>query len=283
MKLTITGSGGMLGRRLCELGRARGHEVCPLDLPDFDLTRPEEAAEILGAGKPDAVIHTAALTDVDACESRVAEAMTINGEAVGPLAQAAREGGAYFLAIGTDYVFDGRKGEPHGTDDATNPETVYGRSKLLGEKLALEEGGAVARLAWLFGPDGKNFVATIAGLLLDGKTLKVVDDQRGTPTFTRDVAGALLDLAEARAEGIWHVCNGGSATWYELAVQIARDMGPSAELRVKPCGTEEYPRPAPRPADSRLDISRFEEAFQAMPPWQDALTRYLKEMGWLAR
>jgi len=266
-----------------ETGWRRGHLVIPVDLPGFDLARPGEAAAILRSEAPDALIHTAALTDVDGCESKEAEAMAINGEAVGPLARAAREMGAYFLAVGTDYVFDGEKGEPYAVDDAPNPQTVYGRSKLLGEGLALEEGGAVARLAWLFGKGGGNFVKSIVGMLQEGRNLKVVNDQKGTPTYTVDAAEALLDLAEARSPGIWHLCNGGWTTWFDFAANIAAAMGLPVEERVKPCTTEEYPRPAPRPADSRLDASRFEGEFHPLPGWANALLRYMEEEEWLRK
>lgn len=257
--------------------------MIPVDLPSFDLAKPEEAAAILRSEAPELVIHGGALTDVDGMEARVEEAMAINGEAVGPLAAAAAEMGAYFLLIGTDYVFDGRKGEPYLELDSPNPQTVYGRSKLLGETLALEAGGAVARLSWLFGPEGGSFVKTIAGLLREGKELKVVDDQRGRPTYSRDAAEAIMDLAEGRAAGIWHICNEGECTWYDFARAIAENLGLSAEERVRPCSTEEYPRPAARPADSRLDTSRLTELIRPMPAWRDALDRYMEEEGWLVK
>jgi dTDP-4-dehydrorhamnose reductase len=281
MRILITGSGGMLGQRLVEAGWRRHHHVIPVDLPGFNLANPQEAAAQIRAEAPDAVIHTAALTDVDACETRVAEAMAINGEALGALARASREMDAYFLAIGTDYVFDGRKGEPYKVDDATNPQTVYGQSKLLGEQLTLEEGGAVARLAWLNGLGGNNFVKTIAGLLAKGRDLKVVDDQLGTPTFTGDAAPALIELAEARGEGVWHICNSGWTTWFDFAQHICAGMGLSPVEYVTACTTAEYPKPAARPADSRLDTSRFEEYFHPLPSWASALTQYMEEEGWL--
>ncbi len=273
----------MLGQRLVELGWRRAHHVIPVDLPNFDLAKPEEAAAIIRAEAPEAVIHTAALTDVDACESRSDEAMAINGLAVGSLAKTALEMGAYFLVIGTDYVFDGDKGEPYTEDDQPNPQTVYGGSKLLGESLALEAGGSVARLSWLFGPGGGNFVKTMVGLLNEGKDLKVVDDQIGRPTFSRDAAAAIMDLTEARAPGIWHISNGGWTSWYEFACAIADGMGLSADDRIRPCSTEEYPRPAARPADSRLDTSLLDKQFSALQAWPEALTQYMEEEGWLAK
>ncbi len=283
MRILVTGSGGMLGRRLVETGWRRGHHVIPVDLPSFDLAKPEEAAAILRAEAPEAVIHGAAYTDVDGCETRIEEAMAINGEAVGPLAAAAAEMGAHFLVIGTDYVFDGGKGEPYLELDPPNPQTVYGRSKLRGETLALEAGGAVARLSWLFGPEGGNFVKTITGLLEDGKELKVVDDQFGRPTYSRDAAEAIMDLVETESAGIWHVCNEGECNWFDFAVAIAENLGLPARDRVRPCTTEEYPRPAPRPADSRLDTSRLTELIRPMPHWRDALNRYMEEEGWLVK
>jgi len=280
-RVLVTGAEGMLGRRLVEEAARRGHAVVGLDRPDFELGRPDEAAALIEAARPDLVIHGAALTDVDGCEAQADLALAINGEASGAVAEAARRAGARCTFISTDYVFDGRKPAPYLEDDAPNPASAYGRSKLLGETRVREAGGSVIRLSWSFGPDGKNFVATIAGMLREGRALKVVDDQRGSPTYTRDAAAAILDVAEAGAEGVFHCCNAGETSWYGFARAIAAGTGRDP-AQLSPCTTAEYPRPAPRPANSRLGGERLATLRgQAMPHWEDALTRYLKEQGWL--
>lgn len=280
-RVLVTGAEGMLGRRLVEEAAQRGHAVIGLDRPGFELGRPEEAAAQIEAARPAWVIHGAALTDVDGCETQAALALAINGEASGAVAAAAQRVGARCYFISTDYVFDGRKPAPYGEDDAPNPASVYGRSKLLGETRVREAGGSVIRLSWSFGPDGRNFVATIAGLLREGRALKVVDDQRGSPTYTRDAAAAILDVAAAGAEGVFHCCNAGETSWYGFARAIAAGIG-SDPAQLSPCTTAEYPRPAPRPANSRLGGERLAALRgQALPRWEDALARYLKEQGWL--
>ena len=282
MRVAITGSGGMLGRRLMEEAAARGHEVHGLDLPAFDLTRPGEAGAMVREIAPELLIHGGAMTDVDGCESAEALALAINGEGSGAMAEAAAALDARCVYVSTDYVFGGNADHPYLEDDPTGPATAYGRSKLMGETRVLAAGGSVLRLSWSFGPDGQNFVRTIAGLLQEGRTLKVVDDQRGAPTYTRDSAKAILDIGEAGGEGIFHCSNAGETTWFGFARAIARGLGLPSE-RVTPCTSEEYPRPAPRPANSRLGGTRLAELRgEAMPPWEDALTRYLDEQGWLA-
>ena len=282
MRVLITGAEGMLGSRLVEEARRRGHAVTGLDQPDFELGRPEAAARQVAAARPELVVHGAAFTDVDACESQEALALAVNGEASGAIAQAARRAGAYCLYVSTDYVFDGRKAEPYLEDDPPGPASAYGRSKLLGEQRVRAAGGSVLRLSWSFGPQGKNFVATIAGLLREGRALKVVDDQQGSPTYTRDAAAAILDVAEAHGEGLYHGCNAGATTWFGFAQAIAAGLGRDP-AQVSPCTTAEYPRPAPRPANSRLGGTRLAALRgREMPSWEHALGRYLEEMGWLA-
>jgi dTDP-4-dehydrorhamnose reductase len=282
MRILITGSEGMLGLRLVEEARRRGHQVTALDRPQFELGRPEEAAALILAAEPELVVHGAAITDVDGCESQTELAMAINGEASGAVAAAAARAGARCVYVSTDYVFPGDKSAPYLEDDPTGPATAYGRSKLRGEELVREQGGSVLRLSWSFGPDGPNFVATIAGLLRDGKTLKVVDDQLGAPTYTRDSSRAILDLGERGGEGVYHCSNRGETTWFGFARAIAAGLGLPAD-RVTPCGSDEYLRPAPRPANSRLGGDRLATLRgEPMPSWQQALAQHLEEMGWLA-
>lgn len=283
MRVVVTGCEGMLGRRLMETGRALGHAVTGLDRPEFELGDPIAASAMIHAARPELVIHGAAMTDVDGCEAAEARALAINGEASGAVAAAAAAAGARCLYVSTDYVFDGRATRPYTEDDPTGPATAYGRSKLLGEERVREFGGTVLRLSWSFGPEGKNFAATIAASLIAGRELRVVDDQRGAPTFTRDSAAAIYDVAAAGGEGVFHCSNAGETTWFGFARAIAAGLG-LPEARVSPCSSEEYPRPAPRPANSRLGGERLSALRgKPMPPWEDALGRYLEEMKWLKR
>ncbi len=281
MRVFLTGAEGMLGSRLVEVANRRGHRVFAYDRPELELDEPEAAAALLSASRPDLVIHAAAMTDVDGCESQIPEAIRRNGEASGKLAAAAKALGAACIYISSDYVFDGLSSGPYKEDHPVGPPSVYGRSKLRGEELVAENGGAIVRLSWSFGPDGPNFVRTIASKLLEGTELRVVDDQRGSPTYTRDAAEALFDLGEAGADGIYHLCNTGTTTWFGFARAIAHELGLSEE-QVSPCRTDEFPRPAPRPANSRLGGQRLIDARGPMPSWEDALHRYMEEEGWLS-
>ncbi|MCP4548853.1 MAG: dTDP-4-dehydrorhamnose reductase [bacterium] len=283
MRLFITGCNGMLGSRITEEARLRGHKVAAFDRPELELGKPDDAAALLRAANPDLLIHCAALTDVDGCESHEEEAMLINGEATGVLAEAAAAMNARCIYISTDYVFAGDKAVPYLEEDPVDPPSVYGRSKLHGEKRVRAAGGSIVRLSWSFGPTGKNFVATIAELLLAGRELKVVDDQRGGPTYTRDAAAAILDLAIQDHSGIYHLSNSGETTWFGFARAIASELGLPAS-QVSACTSDEYLRPAPRPANSRLGGQRLTDLIgRTIPTWEDALRRYIKEEGWLRK
>ncbi|HEV7516209.1 MAG TPA: dTDP-4-dehydrorhamnose reductase, partial [Thermoanaerobaculia bacterium] len=241
--------------------------------------------------RPELVVNAAAFTQVDLCESESEAAMAVNGTAVAAVAEAAAvaiPGGAVLLHVSTDYVFDGVRSaasEPYKEDAPTAPLSVYGASKLLGERLALQYGRAlVVRTSWLFGPGGPNFAATIVRLLGQGKPLRVVDDQHGGPTYTSYLAAALLDLAPLAAgglDGVIHYQNREPVTWYGFAREIARlAAGPRAAAAVVPVTTAEFPRPAVRPAWSVLDVSRFESAVgRRVEPWEMGLAEYLKSLG----
>jgi len=282
MRVLITGARGMLGSRLTEVAAARGHRVVAYNQPEMQLEEPEGAAALVRAAHPDVLVHAAGMTDVDGCETDAERALLVNGTASGALAEAAADLGARCLYVSTDYVFAGRKEEPYVEDDPTEPRTVYGRSKLLGEEETRRHGAAVVRLSWSFGPDGKNFVATIAGKLRAGEQLSVVDDQRGAPTYTRDSAEAIVDLAEAETDGVYHCCNAGATTWFGFARAIAEAMGLPAD-RIAPCASDQFPRPAQRPKSSLLGGARLAALRgREMPPWEAALRRYLEEEGWLS-
>jgi dTDP-4-dehydrorhamnose reductase len=279
VRLLVTGSRGQLGRALQHAAPAHGHEFFGYDLPELDITDPSAVQAAVASVHPEAVINCAAFTAVDDAERQEAAALAVNGTAVTNVARAAEAAGAVLVQLSTDYVFDGRAEQPYRESDAPKPTSVYGRSKLAGERAAeLARRHLIVRTAWLFG-EGGNFVASIRRQLDAGtKTLRVVNDQRGCPTYTVDLAEALLRLLETGTMGVIHAVNAGSATWFEFAQEILRLLGSDAE--VVPISTAEAARPAPRPACSVLDTSELRRILGSdLPPWQDALTRYVRETG----
>jgi dTDP-4-dehydrorhamnose reductase len=275
VRLFVTGSRGQLGRALQRTAAAGGHEYIGRDLPELDITDATAVRDAVAEARPDAVINCAAYTAVDAAEADEARALAVNGGAVAGLAAVADEAGALLVQISTDFVFDGASKRPYREDDPPHPLSAYGRTKLAGERGAeLARRHLIVRTAWLFG-DGANFVEAIHRQLDAGASeLRVVGDQRGCPTYAVDLAGALLRLLEAGASGVVHVVNQGQASWFEFAVEIVRQLGAAAE--VVPISTADAARPAPRPAYSVLDASRFRGIVGAdLPSWQDALARRL--------
>lgn len=275
MRILITGANGMLGRALAER-LASGHTLLLWGRDEADLSDEAAVRDAARGIEFDAVIHAAAFTEVDRCESEYELALRGNRDAVRHVALLARDRGVHFVTVSTDYVFDGTKGEPYVEDDPTAPVNAYGRSKLEGEKAALSSGAAalVVRTSWLFGPGGKNFVETIAGKLERGEALEVVDDQVGSPTYTRDLAHGIARLLGRGATGIVHVTDSGQTTWYDFAVAIARYLGSSTPIA--PIGSDRIRRPAPRPAYSVLSGERFAGLTgERMPRWEDALYHYL--------
>ena len=278
----MTGAGGQLGRCLAE--RLRGHprfSLCAaLDRAALDVTDEKAVRRAVEAASPDVVANAAAMTHVDRCESEPELARRANALAPGWLAEAARAAGACYVHLSTDYVFDGRATRPYREEDPTAPRSAYGRTKLEGEERvrAACPGALVVRTAWVFGP-GHNFVATIlqagARARRGGPPLRVVDDQRGNPTYAGHLADALLWLVEADAAGLYHVANSGTATWWELA-RAAVDAWGHPELSIEKVTTDEFPRPAPRPSWSVLDLGRAERAGVRMPAWREGLRAYLE-------
>ena len=269
----------MLGRALAAEARRRGLPALALSRRQADVADPAGLRYWSAAFRPGVVINCAAYTKVDACEGAGRqEAFAVNGQAVANVAAAAKAAGARLLQVSTDYVFDGRATAPYGEDAAVAPLSVYGESKLAGERQALAyERALVVRTSWLFGPGGPNFAATIAGLIERGqRPLRVVDDQQGAPTYTRFLARALLDLAAGGATGIVHYRNRPAASWYAFAVEIARCSG---AVEVVPVATAELARPAPRPAYSVLAVERCEALLgRPVEPWLWGLAEYLNSM-----
>jgi len=279
MRVLITGGKGMLGRTLQR--RLAEHELSIADLPEADICDLRSFTEFCGNFRPDAVIHCAAMTKVDDCETNEELAFRLNGTGSANVATACRSVGARLIAISTDYVFSGDlpPGKEWLETDAPDPRTVYGKSKLAGEESIAEilSSAAILRIAWLYGAGGPSFIHTMAKLgAQDGAPLKVVDDQRGNPTSTDVVADAVRFLLEhPEITGVVHGTCSGVATWYELTVELFRLLGRSRP--VVPCTTAEFPRPAPRPANSALAKSVLAANGYATPPWQEALKTFVEK------
>ncbi|MEM7481521.1 MAG: dTDP-4-dehydrorhamnose reductase [Acidobacteriota bacterium] len=279
MRGLVLGGGGMLGRAMAEWGRERGVAVLALDRARADIADPERLAYWVDRFRPQVVFNCAAYTQVDDCETERDHAFEINGRAVAHVAAAAWRVDASLVHVSTDYVFAGTADTPYREDDATAPRSVYGESKLAGEREALAyDRSLVVRASWLFGPGGPNFAATMMRLMDSGhQDLRVVDDQRGCPTYTPFLADALWRLAELGTTGVMHYRNREPVTWHGFTTEIARLWNP--QVMVTPVTTDEFPRPAERPAYSVLDVSRFEAAVgERVPSWNDGLVQYLARL-----
>jgi dTDP-4-dehydrorhamnose reductase len=284
MKVLVTGAGGQLGHDVAETCTAAGDDVVALAHAELDVAdRDAVHAAVLGAG-PDVVFHCAAWTAVDACESDPDRAYAVNAAGARHVAEASGRVGAHLVHVSTDYVFDGTKPSPYVEWDATNPLSVYGRSKLGGEDevVRLAPSASIARTAWVCGAAGGNMVKTVLRLLADdpARELAFVDDQHGCPSFTADLAPALRRLAAARRPGTFHVTNQGPTTWYGFVQAVVVAAGGSAD-QVRPITSAELdpPRPAPRPANSVLDNLGLRLAGEpALAHWSEPLERLVKEL-----
>jgi dTDP-4-dehydrorhamnose reductase len=279
----LVGSGGMLGTEVQHLLQARGldHQATGRDI---DITRRSEVARFAKAYRPRWILNCAAYTAVDRAESEEDRAFAVNAEGARHLAQAAHDVGARLIHVSTDYVFDGRSEAPYQEDAPTAPLGAYGRSKDAGERLirATCPDHVIVRTAWLHGPHGPNFVATMLRLMAERPALRVVDDQRGRPTYTADLAAILLDMVacEGLAAGTYHYANAGTCTWYGFARAIqaeSLDLGLlRAAIPIEPIASEASGTPAPRPANADLATDRLRAALGITPPtWQDGLSRHL--------
>jgi len=269
MRVVVTGGAGQLARAIRETWS--GHELLFPPEAELDLSRREAIQGVLRELRPDAVINAGALTQVDRCETEEALATLLNGTAVGWLAEACDGIGALLVQISTDYVFDGRGTRPYRETDPVNPQSAYGRTKRLGELAAQEaKDHLIVRTAWLYEAWGKNFFLTMVNAARQGRALRVVDDQRGTPTTCRALARQLQSAVEEDWRGLVHGTCAGETTWYGFAAEIFRQTGIEASL--SPCGTADYPLPAPRPGYSVLDGSRRRErGTDRMLEWREAL------------
>ena len=275
MKVTIFGASGLLGQAL--LREWSGDEVAGLASRDADIRDATKVREVVEKARPDWIVLTAAYTDVDGCESHQELALAVNRDGAANVATAAKRVGAKLLFLSSDYVFDGTKTSPYDAADARNPQSVYGRSKAEAELRLLEllPECCIARTSWLFGTGGKCFPDTILKLAASRPALDVVNDQRGCPTYSVDLARAIIDLCRRNAGGIVHVTNAGDCSWFEFAREIIKDAGLATDVR--PISTQQMPRPARRPAYSVLSAKSLDQWGVALPSWQDALRRYLQE------
>lgn len=274
MKVLVTGAGGMLGLDVRRVGELVGHEVVALDRAALDVTDAAAVERAFGELRPDVAINCAAWTDVDGAESAEANALKLNADAARNVAAGAASVGAAVVLPSTDYVFDGTAERPYVESDATNPQSAYGRTKLVGEHEAAAANPRhfVVRTSWLFGVGGGNFVETMLSLAERGE-LNVVHDQVGSPTYTAHLADGLLRLAATEDYGVHHMTGSGQCSWYEFAREIFDGAGVSCN--VTPVTTAEFPRPAPRPAYSVLD-SEWPRPVR-LPDWRDGLRSYLAE------
>ena len=276
MRVLVIGSNGQLGTDLVELlSEHHGLAVLGLDLPDIDITDPMSVELVFGGFDPDFVINCAAWTAVDDAEANEPAALLVNG--VGPrvIAEECRKASAWLVHISTDYVFDGQASSPYGEDVEPDPASAYGRTKLAGEiavREVLPDSHYLVRTAWLYGRNGNNFVRTMLRLEKERETVSVVDDQRGQPTYSRDLAAQIVLLMERHPDaGTFHGTNSGETTWFEFTREIFRLAGADPD-RVLPTTSADFVRPAPRPAYSVLGHERWAEAgIPEMRDWREAI------------
>ena len=280
MKVLVTGAAGMLGHAL--MSQTQPHqEVVGATRKDADLCDAQAVNGLLKAHHPAVVVHAAAYTDVDGCETDPQRAWQNNAQATLHVAQACKDVEAIMVFISTDYVFDGSKVKPYVEEDVTNPINVYGQTKLRGEQYVQQtlDRYLIIRTSWVYGPYGKNFVDTIRRAATERSELRVVNDQRGSPTYTMHLAATIGRLVARGQRGLFHVTGSGECTWFEFSRAIMELSAPG-RVRVLPVPSSEFPRPARRPANSVLDTSRLAHAgFDQLPTWQDALAEYLGIAG----
>lgn len=254
-----------------------GDSVTGLSARDADLRDAGRVQQVVRETRPNWIVLAAAYTDVDGCESNPESAFAVNRDGAVNVAAAARQTRARLLFLSSDYVFDGKKTTPYEVDEVRNPQSVYGRTKAEAEikLIAMTPDCCIVRTSWLFGAGGKCFPDTILKLAATRPWLDVVNDQRGCPTYTVDLARALIQLCRQNASGIVHATNAGDCTWFEFAQEIVRGSG--LPTIVRPVSSQQMARPAPRPAYSVLSPARLHQLGIEMPSWRDALRRYLKQ------
>ena len=286
MRIFVTGVKGQLGHDVSNECRKRGYEVIGVDIEDMDITDAAAVDSVITEASPDVVVHCAAWTAVDAAEEEenIAKVRAVNADGTRNLADVCKKLDCKMIYISTDYVFDGQGDKPWEPDcKAYSPLNVYGQTKLDGELAVADtlKKYFIVRIAWVFGVNGKNFIKTMLSLGQKYDTVRVVNDQIGTPTYTYDLARLLTDMAESEKYGYYHATNeGGYISWYDFACEIFRRAGYAT--KVVPVTTAEYGlSKARRPFNSRLDKSKLvKNGFTPLPDWRDALDRYMKELGY---
>nr|WP_300304058.1 dTDP-4-dehydrorhamnose reductase [uncultured Anaerostipes sp.] len=279
MKVLVTGVRGQLGYDVVRELKKRQIEAVGVDVEEMDITDPAQTETVIREAAPDAVIHCAAYTAVDAAEDNEELCREVNARGTENVARICGEMNIKMMYISTDYVFDGKGTRPWEPDDPRDPLNVYGQTKYEGE-LAVEKYVKkffTVRIAWVFGVNGKNFIKTMLNLGKTHDKLTVVNDQTGSPTYTYDLARLLADMIQTDKYGRYHATNEGICTWYEFACEIFRQAG--IDVEVAPVTSDEYPSKAKRPENSRMSKKKLKEnGFELLPSWQDALKRYLKEI-----
>ncbi|MGD9140122.1 MAG: dTDP-4-dehydrorhamnose reductase [bacterium] len=275
MKILVTGARGMMGTDMCDV-LAQGHDVAGVDIEDFDILNGEAVLEAIEALAPEIVVHLAGFTRVEDAEDQKDEAFNTNAVGTMNMAKASRDAGARLIYVSTDYVFDGSKDSPYVETDIPAPINFYGLTKLFGERYAssLNPRHLIVRTSWLYGPNGKNFVDTILARAREGAPLRVVDDQRGSPTYTCHLARGIRAALEKGVEGTLHMANSGETTWYEFARTALELAGLEAEI--KPVSSSEYVTKAARPKNSVLGSLVIGHAgLEPLPDWKHGLREHL--------
>lgn len=279
MRVFVTGVKGQLGYDVVRELERRGMEAIGVDIQEMDITDVASVEKVITEATPDAVIHCAAYTAVDAAEENEELCRKVNADGPRNIARVCKKLDIKMLQVSTDYVFDGQGERPWEPEDPCDPKNVYGRTKYEGELAVQEilEKYFIVRIAWVFGINGKNFVKTMLNLAETRDRLTVVNDQFGSPTYTYDLARLLVDMIRTEKYGIYHCTNEGFCSWYEFACAIFEKVGKKVE--VKPVTTAEYGAKAFRPYNSRMSKEKLTaNGFQRLPAWEDALERYLKEI-----
>ena len=281
MKVLVTGVRGQLGYDVVNELEKRGLEAIGVDIQEMDITDEASVNSVIGEAAPDAVIHCAAYTAVDAAEDNIEICRKVNADGTQNIANMCKKLDIPMIYISTDYVFDGQGERPWLPDDERAPLNVYGQTKYEGE-IAVQntlDKYFIVRIAWVFGVNGKNFIKTMLNLGKTREHLTVVNDQFGSPTYTYDLARLLVDMIQTDKYGIYHATNEGICTWYEFACEIFKQA--DLNVSVAPVTADQYPAKAKRPSNSRMSKDKLEEnGFEKLPTWQDALKRYLKEIEW---
>ncbi|MGW9531063.1 dTDP-4-dehydrorhamnose reductase [Paenibacillus terrae] len=286
MKVLVTGASGQLGKDVVNVFQGQGHDVLGYDREQLDITDLEQAVKIVGQYQPDAIIHCAAYTAVDAAESDIDGAYQVNASGTRNMALAAEKVGAKLVYISTDYVFDGTAEQPYHEYDNTNPQSIYGKSKRAGEILVqtLSSRYFIVRTSWVYGLQGNNFVKTMLKLGQEKPHLQVVNDQKGSPTYTVDLARFLEELVQTDKYGVYHASNSGSCTWYEFTQAIFEEavdiLDATIIATLEPCPTDQFPRPAARPRNSVMEhIAIRTNGLNDLRHWREGLHCFIKELA----